>query len=161
MAEPSVASGRSAAQVAELVVSDLRVAGNLPDTRLHLETELRADVEENAVAICKVEAELNFEGTLMGRVKSVYSLYGLAGEEKVEIYRGMRGEPEAVQLALVQTGEVFTVKDNSFFFKLGPGDHELMFSMSARASSPQHAYVGFGRMGGAASLKANTSLRVE
>ncbi len=161
MAEPAANNRRSAAQVAELVVSDLVVGQNQPETRLALETKLRAEIGDNAVVICKVEAEISFEGTPMGRVKSVYSLYSVEGEDKVEIYRGMRGESGAAPLAVVRAGEQYVVEDNSFFFKLGPGEHELLFSMSAHATSPQYANASLGYPGGSASLKAEASLRVE
>ena len=158
---PAPGGTRSDAQVVELATSDVMVHEILPEGRFAMETELRATMGNNAVSICKVEAELNYDGTLMGQVKGVYYLYGSEGGNRVEIYRGARGADGSEHLAVVGAGERYVVKESSFFFKLGPGQHELVFSMSAQASSPLDAEPGFGDPGGQASLQAVARLRVE
>ena len=161
-AEPSLTGARSDAQVVEFATSDLMVAGRLPQNRLVIETEFLAAIGKNAVVICKVEAELNYDGHLVGRAKGVYYLYGAGAGDQVAIYRGApRGEPGAKRLAVVEAGESYVVSNPSFYFNLGPGQHEIEFSMSAQASSPLDSYAALGSLGGAASLEAGARLRIE
>ena len=64
-------------------------------------------------------------------------------------------------LAVVEAGESYVVSNPSFYFNLGPGQHEIEFSMSAQASSPLDSYAALGSLGGAASLEADARLRIE
>jgi hypothetical protein len=161
-AEPSLTGARSDAQVVQFSTSDVMVAGTLPKNRLVIETELQAEIGKNAVAICKVEAELNYDGTLIGRVEGVFYLYGAGDGDQVAIYRGgPRGEPGSQRLAVVEAGESHVVSNPSFYFKLGPGQHEIEFSMSIQSSSPLDSYAALGSLGGAASLEAGARLRIE
>lgn len=155
LASPSPGGIPSVAQVAQLAVSDLKVDRPLPDSRLVIETDLMALVGMNASAICKVEAELNYDGALMGRIVATYHLYGTEGGKQVEIYRGPRGQADSKRVAVIGAGETHAVTDPSFYFDLGPGPHELEFSMSVRVSS------GSVLESSTASVAAGSRLRLE
>ena len=161
-AEPSLAGARSDAQVVQFATSDLMVAGSQPQSRLVIDTDLQAAIGKNAVAVCKVEAELNYDGNLVGRVEGVFYLYGAGDGEQVAIYRGgPRGAAGSKRLAVVESGESHAVSNPSFYFDLGPGPHEIEFSMSAQAYSPLDSYAALGSLGGAVSLNAGARLRIE
>lgn len=159
LAKPGAAVSRSDARVVEFSVMDLAVGTKLPGTRLVMNSVLTPTITGDATALYEIDAELRYEGNRLGQVLVEYAVYSAEEPGMVEVFRGRRGSAGSRRVAVIRNGSTYKVEDPSFYFDVGPGDHELICTIKLSAGAPDFE----GREGrtGVAGLEVVGRLRVE
>ncbi|MDE0826818.1 MAG: hypothetical protein OSA48_08430 [Akkermansiaceae bacterium] len=146
VARPGLPGTKSSAQAVLLSTTALRSTERLDKVRVEIETDLEAELSGGAVAICEVEGEARLDGHTMATIATKLYLYSENGQ--VLVFVGPR-ELGKKPLGSMANGERFTAKDPSFYFALGPGAYQILFTLKVSAICPSE--LG----GGMASLKAS------
>lgn len=159
LAKPGAAVSRSDARVVEISTMDLLASAKLSGTRVVMSSVLTPTITGDASAYYEIDVELRYDGHRAGHILAEYALYPGQKAGMVEIYRGRRGTAGSRRVAVVRNGSVHTVEDPSFYFDLGPGEHELIATIKLSAAAPDVE----GREGrtGVAGMEVVGRLRVE
>ena len=159
LAKPGTAVSRSDARVVEISTMDLVVKTKLPRTRLVMDSVLTPTITGDASALYEIDVELRFDGNRLGNIMAEYALYPGGEPGMVAIVRGRRGAAGSRRVGMVRNGSPFTVEDPSFYFDVGPGEHELICTIKLSAGAPDLS-GGEGRSG-VAGVEVEGRLRVE
>jgi hypothetical protein len=159
LAKPGAAVVRSDARVVEISTTDLEVARRLPGTRVMMESVLTPTITGDASALYGIDAELSYEGTVMGRVQAEYAVYPGVEAGMVEVFRGRRGTAGSRRIAVVRNGTAYKLEDPSFYVDLGPGAHQLIATIKLSAAAPDPG--GLEGRSGVAGVEVVGRLRLE
>lgn len=133
VAKPGLSGTKSTAQAVLLSTTVFRSTERVNQVRVELETDMEAVLSGGAVAICEVEGEARLDGHTVATISSKLHLYPENGE--VLVFSGPRGVGKR-PLGSMANGERFTAKDPSFYFELGPGLYQLLYTLKVSAICP-------------------------
>ncbi|MDA0768487.1 MAG: hypothetical protein O3A92_16880 [Verrucomicrobia bacterium] len=133
MARPGEEGTASVAQVVQLSTTVLQSTEVVENVRVEMDSVLEATLSGGGLAIYEVEGEVLLEGHTMTRMSTKYHFYPQEGG--VVVYLGPRDEGKT-PVATRSAGGSLTVKDPSFYFKLGPGVYDLMITVKVSATCP-------------------------